>query len=184
MTTQFVYSNVPNFEASIFLCELQENSLDDILLDYTLNDLELTANFTQDLTAQEETDLDDLVTNHPSLKWSLTMYLADYRWKRETGGLLSQGHGVDTSDRSKALINGAYNWIKEQATPAAIMEFKTASGFQDLTHTTIELIALDVADHVRKCFHSEKVVYASIWADTTTTEVAVVTEFESEYAAA
>lgn len=184
MATQFVYNNVDPFEATVFLCELQDYSLDSIMSGYTLNNTDLTVNFSQDLTTQEETDLNSIVTNHPSLKWQLKMYAADYRWQRETGGILSQGYGIDTSDRSKVLINGAYNKVLKDNTPNAIMEFKTSSGWTDLLHSEVELIALDVADHVRKCFHAEKYVDDEIDLGNITSTGQVVTEFETEYASA
>jgi hypothetical protein len=182
MATQFTYNNVTGFKAPVFLRELSGYSLDGIMTDYTLNGADLTVNFSQDLTTQEETDLNTIVSNHPEPKWELTLYLDNYRWGRETGGVMSNGYGIDTSDRSKALINGAYNLIKDANTPAALMDFKTASGWQSLTHSTVESIALDVGHHIEKCFSAEKHVTDLIWAGTVTTEAQVVTEFETKYA--
>jgi hypothetical protein len=183
MATQFTYNNVTGFKAPVFIYELSSYSLDSIMIGYTLDGTDLIVNFSQDLTAQQETDLDTIISNHPSLKWELTLFLDNYRWQRETGGVMSNGYGIDTTDRSKALINGAYNIIKDANTPTATMDFKTAQGWQNLTHATVESIALDVGHHVEKCFSAEKHVTDLIWAGTVTTSADVVTEFETKYAA-
>jgi hypothetical protein len=184
MTTNFVYNSVANFNSTVFVIELQQGGLSGILNFYSCDGDTLTVDFSQDLTAGQETTLNLIVSGHPCQKCVLTLALESYRYNREVGGIMSGGHGIDTSDRSKVLINGAYNKVKEDNTPTATMSFKTLAGWQDLQHSVVESIALDVADHVRKCFEAEKSVYNDIWAENITTESAVYSTFESDYAAA
>lgn len=186
MATEYTYSNIAEFNHDIFEKEIAGKAYKDDLL-YVSHDpgtQDLVIGFSEALSAANESDLGDVINTHPSLKIQLDEKLANYRWLKETGGILSNGYGVDTSDRSKVLINGAHNKVKEDNTPAATMSFKTATGWHDLTHSEVESIALDVADHVRKCFEAENSVSADIWAGNITDEATVYSTFDSEYAAA
>jgi hypothetical protein len=120
----------------------------------------------------------------------LVAWLEEYRWQRETGGILSsvtrnsQPLGVDTTDRSKTLVNGAYNKVLAENTPNATMAFKVLQGWFDLLHSEIETIGLEVGDHVRKCFEAEATTTDKINDGTLTSESAIQTDFETNYAAA
>lgn len=171
------------FNLNLFECELIGSGIQGYYQGgYFIGD-DITISFSQELSASEETELDDIIAAHPSLKWQLDMHLSSYRWAKEVGGILSQGYLIDTSDRSKALLDGAYLKVQADATPTATMDFKTGTGWQAITHANIELIALDVAEHVEKCFSAEKATHDKVWDGTLTTEAAVESEFETEYAA-
>ena len=176
------YTNITNFDYEILQHELKGKDYESYLNGSSYDGTDVKLIFSQELSGAQKTDLDAVMSAHPDLRWQLTVYLDNYRWQRETGGVMSNGYGVDTTDRSKALINGAFNLIQDAQTPNALMDFKTAQGWQSLTHAVVESIALDVGHHIEKCFSAEKHVTDLIWAGTLTTESGVVTEFESEYA--
>jgi len=119
-------------------------------------------------------------------KQTLKDYCAHYRWVKETSGIATTTtplYLVDTSDRSKVLLNGAYNKVLAASNPNATMEFKTGTGWQSITYSNIEQIALDVADHTSKCFTAEENVGILIDNDTIADRAGVESQFDTEYAA-
>ena len=139
--------------------------------------------FAGDLNDIEQEDLKTILQDYEDQSYKrLIAHIANYRWVRETSGIMSQGYGIDTADRSKVLINGAYNSIRALATPNALMDFKTAQGWVEMPHSTVEAIALEVSAHVEKCFHCERFVSEKIWLGEVTNESGTVVSFETEYA--
>lgn len=178
--TEYLYKKA-GFDTGIFSKEIMSKSYAAALSHVTTDDDQVAITFTRELTSEETADLDAVIAGHPNAKWKLTEHLDEYRWTREVSGITSQGYEIDTADRSKTLINGAYSMVLAANTPEATMSFKTKTGWQTLTHATVEQIALDVADHVRKCFDAEKIVTDQIWNETLTNEASVEAEFETQY---
>jgi hypothetical protein len=108
--------------------------------------------------------------------------LSAHRWSVEVGGINYGGLPISTDDRSKLMINGAYNKALDEADPTAIKKFKASTGFINIDNATIISVALAVADHVQKCFDAEEVVFAAIEAGTYTTVQEVKDAFDTEYA--
>lgn len=177
---EYSYENAA-FNMNIFQRELSVKSYAENFVEMKSAGDDITLVFDEALSGADEDDLNALMASHPSLKWQLTFHLDNYRWQKEIGGISSGGYGIDTTDRSKALINGAYSKVLAAGTPTAIMAFKTMEGWQDLEHSEVEAIALDVADHVEKCFTAEKTIMAKIWAGTLTTTAEVEEDFDDEY---
>lgn len=108
--------------------------------------------------------------------------LAAYRWEKEVGGINYGGLPIATDDRSKLMINGAYNKAIDEADPTAIRKFKATGGFVTVDNATIIAVALAVADHVQKCFDAEEIVYNNIESNMYTTVQEVKDAFDTAYA--
>jgi hypothetical protein len=107
--------------------------------------------------------------------------LGEERYNKETGGMLYNALPIATDDRSKVLVNGAYNKAIDEAAPTTQKTFKTGAGFQTVTNQDIIDLAKAMADHVQKCFDAEKATYDKIIAGTITTKSAVAADFLNEY---
>lgn len=89
--------------------------------------------------------------------------LADFRWKKETGGITVNGIVIETSDRSKTLVTGAL--IMAQANPAATFQFKsTDDQYVQVDAAGMIQIYQAIGLHVQDCFAKEQVVAAQIKA--------------------
>jgi hypothetical protein len=108
--------------------------------------------------------------------------LATYRWEKEVGGINYGGLPIATDDRSKLMINGAYNKAIDEADPTATRKFKATGGFVTVDNATIIAVALAVADHVQKCFDAEEIVYNNIESNMYTTVQEVKDAFDTAYA--
>lgn len=87
--------------------------------------------------------------------------LANFRWLKETGGIVVGGLQIDTTDRSKTLITGAL--IVAQADPSQTFDFKTVDGaYKQIDAATMVGIYQAVAKWVQTCFANEQVVAAQI----------------------
>jgi len=155
------------------------------------------ADYQGSVTANDEDSFDAITWNDERVKpswqdildeWDvyqaelLKPLLAEYRWQKEVGGVIISELNVPTDDRSKLLINGAYNKAIEENNPTAEKSFKIAPGtFIQLTNAQIIAIALAVADHVQKCFTSESVVNSLIDDEEVTTEQEVYDAFDAAY---
>lgn len=182
MTIHNYVRNVPSLDTKIFNREITQLSFYSSYYGLSIDNTTVTFKFTIGLSQAQEDELDALIVGHPSLKWQLTSHLEAYRWQRENGGIIFNGYGIDTTDRSKALINGAYNEAKTSLTPMAEnMDWKTYQGWVVLTYQDIIDMALSVADHVKRCFEAEKEVTSQIWAGTLTTTEEVEAEFDVQY---
>lgn len=96
----------------------------------------------------------------PPSPQDLTAYAASRRYAVETGGILLNGMQVMTDRASQSLITGAYNYV--QANPSALVKFKTAAGFVELTATQMTAVANAVGAHVQASFAAEAAVDAAI----------------------
>lgn len=98
--------------------------------------------------------------------------LADIRWRAQVGGItLSDGTVVDTSGHSQGMLTSTVTGL-DKGMIAAPLDFKFASGWQEVTKAEIEAAAAAVAQHVQACFDAELVVDGQI-AALTDAEVAV-----------
>lgn len=89
--------------------------------------------------------------------------LADFRWRKEIGGLTVNGLQIDTTDRSKTLIIGAKDLAV--ADPTQTFDFKTIDGaYKQIDAATMIGIYQAVAAWVQTCFANEQVVAAKILA--------------------
>lgn len=111
--------------------------------------------------------------NAPPL--DLVAYAAQARWRKETGGIVVAGTAIATTERSRGLINGAYNLAL--AEPAAIIQFKGDGGFVDLAADTMIAIGLAVGRHVQACFAKEAEVLALITSGEITTPEQIDAQF-------
>lgn len=101
---------------------------------------------------------------------NLFAYAENKRWEREVGGMDVGGLSVRTDDRSKLLINGAYNAAKEDPS------FETVwAGVYPLNATQIIAVGKALANHVNTCWLIFTTVKAGIESDpptiTTTAEI-------------
>lgn len=120
-----------------------------------------------------QADLDEIAAAvaEASSPAALKARAATRRYAREIGGIEAAGIVIDTSRESQAMIAGAHAYV--QATPAATVEFKAASGWVTLDAATVTTIALAVASHVQACFAAEKAADEAIDAGTITTAAEV-----------
>lgn len=92
--------------------------------------------------------------------------IAERRWQAEVAGITLNGVHIDTNDRSKLLINGAA--LEAAIDPAYTMQWKTPSGFIELTGEQVIGIARAVRAHVQACFDREAELLAALDADSLT----------------
>jgi len=169
------------FRNDIFVDELSEAGLLQELQYTNTVGSKVYIYFESELSEPDEATLDLIMASHPSIKIQLIRKVEQIRWEIETGGIMSNGHGIATSDRSKTLANGAYSKVKAEATPDAKMSFKTLAGWEEIDHSVVEQIALDVANHVDWCFKAEKKVTDEINSGAITTEQGVAERFNYWY---
>lgn len=80
--------------------------------------------------------------------------LAERRWQVETSGLVWNGVGLATDDRSKLLLTGAL--ARAEADPAYAVRWKTADGSWVQINAAMIAAAYDaVFAHVAACFARE-----------------------------
>lgn len=103
------------------------------------------------------------------LKANKLVALAQHRYNVETGGMTVNGMKVATDDRSKSLINGAFNLC--QAVPTTTVQWKTPEGFIPLTAAQVTAIAVAMGQFVQACFAAEAVHITTINALATAQEV-------------
>ncbi|NTG46587.1 DUF4376 domain-containing protein [Agrobacterium rhizogenes] len=101
----------------------------------------------------------------------LYAYAAARRYAVETGGIVFNDMSIMTDRQSQSLITGAYNYV--DANPEVTVQFKTASGFVELTAAQVRAVANAVAGHVQASFAAEGAVDQQIIAGmiVTTTEI-------------
>lgn len=110
-------------------------------------------------------------------KAQLKAYAAARRYAVEVGGLTIDAKPIATDRASQAMIAGAYNYVA--ASPSAVIQYKTETGFVELTAAEITAIATAVGAHVQMCFAKEAEVAAAIDAAT----VVALAEIDAAFAA-
>lgn len=98
-------------------------------------------------------------------KVQLKEYLADLRWRAETGGVTFNSMPLRTDDRAKTLINAAAATFGDLDT----FKFKTPAGWIDVSGVTVRSMRDAIAAHVQACFDVESDADASIDNGTYTT---------------
>jgi hypothetical protein len=84
--------------------------------------------------------------------------LADYRWRKETGGYtLSNGFTVSTTRETQAMINSTITGLSIGLLTEPI-RWKGESGWMSLSTVAVMGIAGEVAGHVNRCFKAEDMV--------------------------
>ena len=92
----------------------------------------------------------------------LKALIASERFQREGLGIVVNGMGIDTSRDSQSLIAGtAVSALMDQA---YVCNFKTVSGFTELTASEILAVATAVRAHVQACFDRELTLLRAIEA--------------------
>lgn len=86
--------------------------------------------------------------------------IAARRYEAEIAGITLNGLQINTEDRSKLLINGAA--LEATIDPAYTMQWKTPTGFVDLTGEQVIGIARAVRAHVQACFDREAELLAAL----------------------
>lgn len=108
-------------------------------------------------------------------------HLADYRWRKETGGIVltsgvhMQTDRISQSQLSSTLIAMAEGMVAEP------VKWKAISGWVDMSLADIRAAATEVAEHVAKCFAAEEAVVPQVAADPT---IDVEAAFDAAYAGA
>lgn len=105
-------------------------------------------------------------------------HLADYRWRRETGGVtLTTGARVSSTRESQSQMNSAVSALSLGLLQEPI-RWKAESGWLDLTAEQMRQMASEVAAHVSRCFRAEERVAALLATDPA---LDVEAAFDAEY---
>lgn len=96
----------------------------------------------------------------------LRSHAASVRFAVETGGVTVGAATIDTGRDSQSMIAGALAYV--QASEAASVEFKAASGWVTLSAGEVKAIALAVGAHVQACFAAERDIDEAIAAGSVT----------------
>jgi hypothetical protein len=81
--------------------------------------------------------------------------LAAYRYRVETGGVTVGGTLIASDRQSQAMIAGAK--LFADMNPAAMIDWKGASGWVQIDAAAVTAIANAVGDHVQACFSAERI---------------------------
>lgn len=92
----------------------------------------------------------------------LAALIAAERFRREAQGIVVNGMGIDTTRDSQSLI--ASTAVSALMDPAYVCNFKTVSGFTELTASGILEVATAVRSYVQACFDRELALLRSIEA--------------------
>ncbi|MCQ9423489.1 DUF4376 domain-containing protein [Pseudomonas sp. LJDD11] len=95
--------------------------------------------------------------------------IAARRYQAETAGITFEGMAVATDDRSQTLITGAA--LQALIDPEYSLQWKTATGFVQLTGQQILALASTVRAHVQACFDREAELQAAVAEGSITTEL-------------
>lgn len=105
-------------------------------------------------------------------------HLADYRWRKETGGFtLTSGARVSTTRESQAMLNSTLTALANGMVQEPV-RWKAETGWIDLTADQLRSAATEVVGHVNRCFQAEQRVAALLIADPT---LNVEVAFDAEY---
>jgi hypothetical protein len=104
--------------------------------------------------------------------------LADYRWRKETGGIeLYDGVLVSTTRDTQTQISKTLTAISLNMVNLPI-QWKTAAGWLSLDIDQFMLMAKKITIHVDACFRAERAVSLKIGK---INELDVISSFDSEY---
>lgn len=89
------------------------------------------------------------------IKGRLLIKLSEKRWQIETGGMkMPDGMKIETDDRSKILITGAFQ--EALLDSAYTTKFKTKTGWVELNAEQIIAIGRALSAHTKACFLKEE----------------------------
>ena len=130
-------------------------------------------NVTPDQLAARGISVEDVPPPEPESPTvsDLLAYLADKRWRVETGGCISNGMTIATDRDSQVKIAGA--WSKAKSDPHfQITNWKLGQGVfvPLLDNAAIIAIGDAVTAHIQACFDKEAELTAAIMADPPTIE--------------
>ena len=104
--------------------------------------------------------------------------LADYRWKRETGGLmLPNGIQILTEREAQAQISTTLMALSEGMVSEPI-HWKTKNGWVRLYRDDLRVMGKAIAEHVDACFKAEEIVSSKISINS---DIDIILDFEEEY---
>lgn len=92
--------------------------------------------------------------------------LSAKRYTEETKGITFNGFTVATDRESQSMLMGAYTAV--QLDLNRIINWKTDTGFVQLTKNEIELLSTAVVDHIQSCFDNERALAIAIESDVDT----------------
>lgn len=108
--------------------------------------------------------------------------LAAARWKLETSGITLGELNIPTNDRSKLLINGAYNDALRENDPTKERTFAINDQiYIKITNEQIIQMGLVIAQHVQKCFDASEIVAEKILNYDIIDPSEIETELETAY---
>lgn len=87
-------------------------------------------------------------------KEELNQYNANERWKKETSGILVGDNFIYTDRQSQSMLTGIVTLMNLNSN--TVINFKTSNGFIEANSSIINQISLSVANHIQKCFSTEK----------------------------
>lgn len=105
-----------------------------------------------------------------ALKADLAERIAASRYALETGGITIAGMAVRTDRESQSMIASALQIVTRN--PAALIDWKGATGWAQLDKTAIEAIADAVGAHVQACFTAERARHEALAALSTPEQLA------------
>lgn len=106
------------------------------------------------------------------------MRLADYRWRKETGGLeLTTGIRIQTGRTSQSQMTSTLTALAEGMVGEPVI-WKAVSGWVAWTRLDLKQAATEVAEHVRKCFAAEEITMLQVADDPT---IDVESAFDAAY---
>ncbi|WP_066920183.1 DUF4376 domain-containing protein [Methylobacterium sp. CCH5-D2] len=111
----------------------------------------------------------------PQTKAALAAYANAAQERAQDGGVTFQGVLVKTNEKSRGLINGAYNL--SQAEPDNVLDFKAVTGWADMSAAAIQAVALAVGKWVQATFTCLRRTEAAIEAGSITTYAQIDARF-------
>lgn len=117
---------------------------------------------TQETDGQWVIDAEGVITKHPlpEIVEDFIQLIARTRFEHETAGITLEGTAIDTTRDSQSLITGAV--VQAMLDPGYTLNWKTPTGFVQLTAVQIIGIATAVRAHVQACFDREAMLLDAI----------------------
>ena len=106
---------------------------------------------------QEAQHTTDLVTQALANKIN---ELKNQRKKIEFGGIVINGISIDTSREGRSALMELRNTFEIDSN--IVIDFKSKSGWTSINKSTFDIIAVQVINHVQKCFSHEKFLNDSL----------------------
>lgn len=135
--------------------------------------------FSVGLSPAQQATLDAVKAAHDPVKSELSVYAAQKRWEKETGGIVLNGVPVGTDDRSKLMIMGVR--LRAAGNPDLIENWAPGNGnIYPLNASQLIAISDAVGQHVSACFATYSQVKANIDSGVITTKEQVDAAFANQ----